>query len=446
MNENGKIIWSEGMFLRPQHFQQQDRYTANLLHGRIHPLHRYGWGFTTLTLDQNLLKIGKVALLECRGIFPDGTPFSLPEDDGLPLPLDIPADIYNEIVYLALPVRRPEAIEADSDLYQDSLARYRATDIDLRDINCGYESKAPLQVGTLKTTLVPASGERSGYTCLGIARVVEKQADQNLLLYDQYIPPTLNCLGIARLAGFIREIQGLLNARGETLAERVTQSGHGGVAEISDFLLLQLVNRFQQLFIHLSNCSSVHPEELYRQAIQLAGEMSTFFLPGKRPAALARYDHDDLQQTFTAVMDELRQLFGMVNVPLATRILLSKPKFGIYAAKKPDHSLLQNAVFVLAASAEVPPEHLRTNFPRQVKIGPLEEIHQLVNSVVPGITISPLPVAPRQIPYHMGFTYFELDKHSELWQKIQNSGGIAIHIGGNFPGLELEFWAIKKVE
>jgi type VI secretion system protein ImpJ len=24
------------------------------------------------------------------------------------------------------------------------------------------------------------------------------------------------------------------------------------------------------------------------------------------------------------------------------------------------------------------------------------------------------------------------------------SGGFAIHIGGNFPGLELELWAIKK--
>jgi type VI secretion system protein ImpJ len=87
---------------------------------------------------------------------------------------------------------------------------------------------------------------------------------------------------------------------------------------------------------------------------------------------------------------------------------------------------------------------LRSHFPLQVKIGPVEEIQQLVNSALPGISIQPLPVAPRQIPFHVGFTYFELNKHNPLWNKMTSSGGFAIHIGGNFPGLELEFWAIRK--
>ena len=442
MNEKGKVVWSEGMFLRPQHFQQHDRYVTNLIRGCCEPLQSYGWGFADLSLDQSLLKIGKVAITAARGIFPDGTPFNLPEDDALPLPLEIPADIYNETVYLVLPVQRPETIETDSDLSPDSLARFRSFALDRRDTTSGFESKAQVQVGGLELQ----SRERSGYACLGIGRIIEKQADQNVLLEERYIPPTLNCLAIPKLGGFIRELQGLLNTRGESLADRVTQSGHGGVAEIADFLLLQLVNRFQPLFNHFTQCSNLHPEDFFRQAIQLAGELSTFFLPGKRPAALARYDHDDLQTTFNSVMEELRQLLGMVNVPLATRIPLSKPKFGIYAAKKPDNELLTNAVFVLAANAQVPAEHLRTNFPRQIKIGPVEEIQQLVGSALPGISIQPLPVAPRQIPYHMGFSYFELNKHSEIWQKILTSGGFAFHIGGNFPGLELEFWAIKKVE
>jgi type VI secretion system protein ImpJ len=446
MNEKGKVVWSEGMFLRPQHFQQHDRYLTNLIHGCCEPLMSYGWGFSRLVLDQGLLKIGKIALTECCGIFPDGTPFNLPVDDNLPIALDIPADIYNEMVYLVLPLRRPESIETDSELSPDSLARYRSMNIDTRDVNSGFESRAQVQVGALKTELELHSKERSGHVCLGVVRIIEKQADQNVLLDDQYIPPTLHCPASPRLAGFLRELQGLLNARGESLAERVTQSGHGGVAEIADFLLLQLVNRFQPLFSHLSQISGLHPEDFYRHTIQLAGELSTFFLQGKRPAALAIYDHDNLQLTFNTVMEELRQLLGMVSVPLATRIPLTKPKFGIYAAKKPDTALLEGAAFVLAVNAQVPPEHLRTNFPRQIKIGPVEEIHQLVGSALPGIVINPLSVAPRQIPYHMGFTYFELDKHSDIWQKMLTSGGFAFHIGGNFPGLDLEFWAIKQVK
>ena len=172
--------------------------------------------------------------------------------------------------------------------------------------------------------------------------------------------------------------------------------------------------------------------------------MATFYRPNKRPAALPAYNHDDLQLAFTPVMEELRQLLAMVLEQNAIQIPLSKPKFGVYAAKRPDLNLLDNAIFVLAVNAQVPPETLRIHFPPQVKIGPVEDIQQLVRSALPGISIHPLPVAPRQIPYHAGFSYFELNKQSELWKKLPTSGGFAFHIGGTFPELELEFWAIKK--
>jgi type VI secretion system protein ImpJ len=123
---------------------------------------------------------------------------------------------------------------------------------------------------------------------------------------------------------------------------------------------------------------------------------------------------------------------------------LTPPKYGTRAAKIPDYNLLKDAFFVLAVKAQVPVEQLRSQFPTQVKIGPVEQIQQLVRSALPGITVHALPVAPRQIPYHAGFSYFELNKQGELWQQMQKSGGFAIHIAGEFPGLELEFWAIKN--
>jgi type VI secretion system protein ImpJ len=52
-------------------------------------------------------------------------------------------------------------------------------------------------------------------------------------------------------------------------------------------------------------------------------------------------------------------------------------------------------------------------------------------------------VAPRQIPFHAGFVYFELDQASEHWAQLKASGGVGLHVGGEFPGLKLEFWAIR---
>jgi type VI secretion system protein ImpJ len=60
-----------------------------------------------------------------------------------------------------------------------------------------------------------------------------------------------------------------------------------------------------------------------------------------------------------------------------------------------------------------------------------------------GIQLSALPVAPRQIPYHSGFAYFELNRNSEFWRELQQSGGFAVHVGGEYPNLELEFWAVR---
>ena len=107
-------------------------------------------------------------------------------------------------------------------------------------------------------------------------------------------------------------------------------------------------------------------------------------------------------------------------------------------------NLLRNANFYLAARAKVPAARLQADFPPTVKVGPGEEISQLVNLQLPGIEIQVVASIPPQIPYHAGYTYFELSKESDLWKKMEGSTGFAIHIGDNFPELEMELWAVKR--
>ena len=444
MAENNRTVWSEGMFLRPQHFQQHDRYIETLVKERCGNLTPYDWGVKKIAIDQRQLAMGKFALAECSGIFPDGTPFNLPKDDDLPLPVDIPTDVQNNIVYLSLPVRQPGTIEIDTDENRNNLARYHAFESEVRDHNTGSNATSAILVGKLNTRLLLERQERSGHVCIGVARVIESRVDKNVILDQGFIPPSLDCNAMPALNGFIKELFGLLHTRGEALGGRASEAGRGGVAEISDYMLLQMVNRVEPLFEHLQSIPALHPESFYRIAVQLAGELSTFCRPNKRPVSFPVYRHDDLQTSFMHVMEELRQLLSAVLEQNAIPIPLTAPKYGIRGAKVPDSNLLKDAVFVLAANAQVSKEQLRSSFPTQVKIGPVEQIQQLVRSALPGISIHALPVAPRQIPYHAGFAYFELNKQSELWKQMAQSGGFAIHIAGEFPGLELEFWAIKN--
>lgn len=445
MSDNSKVIWSEGMFLRPQHFQQHDRYLEALVHGRCKGLGHFGWGFGGLRLDRGQLQAGRLALAECWGAFQGGTPFDLPGEDEPPPPLELPLDAKNTLVYLALPIRRPGSPEADSAGFPDSLARYRLGEREVRDSNSGADGCYAVQVGGLRTRLMLAREERKGYECLGVAKVVEVRADKTVVLDEQFIPPALNCVG-GVLDSFLKELAGLLHIRGEALAGRVVESARGGASEIADFLLLQAMNRYEPLLAHLGGTAAgLHPEDFYRLGLQLAGELATYYrVEGKRPPAFPAYDHDDLQATFTPLIRELRELLSRVLEQNAVEIPLSNPQPGLYGAASLDANLLAGAVFVLAVKAGLPREELHAHFPKQVKIGPVEEISQLVRSAVQGIPIELLPAAPRQLPHHPGFSFFELNKQGEYWKKMSTSRGLAFYIGGKFPGLELRLWAIKK--
>ncbi|WP_348756900.1 type VI secretion system baseplate subunit TssK, partial [uncultured Aquincola sp.] len=245
------------------------------------------------------------------------------------------------------------------------------------------------------------------------------------------------------LDSYQREVLGMVRQRSEALAARLAQPGRAGVGEIADFVFLQTLNRTEPLLAHLPQLPVLHPERLYTVLLQLAGELSTF-RERKRPADYPPYRHDDLAPCFRAVMGDLRQSLSMVLEQTAIPIELQERNHGVRVAIIADIELQRRAQFVLAVNAQMPSEALRARFPSQVKIGPAERIRDLVNLALPGVAVKPMPVAPRQIPYHGGFSYFELEtRGSELWQQLERSAGLALHVSGDFPGIEFEFWAIR---
>jgi type VI secretion system protein ImpJ len=143
-------------------------------------------------------------------------------------------------------------------------------------------------------------------------------------------------------------------------------------------------------------------------------------------------------------MRELRQLLSQVREPDAVAIELQLHKSGVRVATINDLELLKKAGFVLAVNAQMPGETLRVRFPTQAKLAPADRLRDLVNLAMPGIGLRAMPMAPRQIPFHAGFNYFELDRGCDLWKELEQTGNLAMYIAGEFPGIELEFWAIRQ--
>src|SRR5215472_18163503 len=231
MSWDSKIVWSEGMFLRTQHFQQQDRYVERLVRGRTENLRPHPWGVSNLALNRSLLTTGRFAVAEAAGVFPDGTPFSIPDDADHPPPLELPENTRNKIVYLTVPIRQPGRREFSDSGPDEAITRYEAAEYESVDAVSGAESRAQLRVGRLRLRYALEDQDRSGYLSIGLARIVEVRPDKSVLLDENFIAPCLNCGCQTPLKGFVEELTGLLHARGEALAARLVQPGDKGVAD-----------------------------------------------------------------------------------------------------------------------------------------------------------------------------------------------------------------------
>jgi type VI secretion system protein ImpJ len=289
-----------------------------------------------------------------------------------------------------------------------------------------------------------ASGADGAFASLCVCTIVERRADGQVILDRAHVLPTLHVGASVVLRGWLSELRGLLAQRSEALAGRLAEPGRGGVGEIADFLFLMAVNRWRPLLDHLASLPALHPERMYATCIELLGELATFDQERRLVASLPPYNHDDLDASFKPVIVQLRLALGRTLEQTATPLTLQDLKHGIRVAIIADRTLLSTAAFVLAVGAQMSPEAIRQRFPAQSKVAPVEKLRDLVNLQLPGIGLRPLPVAPRQIPYHAGFNYFELDTRSDLWRLLERSGGIGMHVAGDFPGLELELWAIRQ--
>jgi type VI secretion system protein ImpJ len=359
--------------------------------------------------------------------------------------MDIPANTSNTPVYLALPLVTGNHVETRRVEQRDVLARYTAQETQVADSNAGDSSSSQVSCGLPDfRLLLGEQHNENAYVKLKVCDVLDTTPDGVTSLDPDFIPAYLYFHSSAFLESCLTEVISMLAHRGDILAERIRATGKVSGAEVGDFMMLQLINRFEPILRHHQGVEHLHPEQIYREFLGLLGELSTFASDSKRPRLDSRYQHNDLSQSFRKLMDAIRQVLSMVLEQHAVELALQQRQYGIQVSPLQDHTLLGSASFVLAASADCDCEELRRRLPAHLKIGPVERIRQLVNLHLPGIKVKPLPVAPRQIPFHSGKTYFALELSAEELSQLERSGGFAFHVSGEFTGLELTFWAIRS--
>ncbi|HZZ87408.1 MAG TPA: type VI secretion system baseplate subunit TssK [Caulobacteraceae bacterium] len=433
------------MFLRPQHFQQQDRFVDALIRARTEALRPYPWGLTALKVNASLASLGKFAIERCAGLFADGQPFSSPDDFPPPPPLDVPADTRDAIVYLTLPARQPGAVEfqATEDAGGGDSARFLVDEEDAADSFSDERTRETIETARPNLRLGVTRDQTYGRITVGLARIREVTNGQ-LIFDERYIPPTLDVRAAPRLSGFLSDIQGRVEQRVEELSLRAVESTDGGTDTIAAFLLLQSLNRWGPVLTHLESLPMVHPERLYETFVAMAGELSTFVRADRKPPAFPIYDHEKLQPTFEPVFDALQAALSAVFDRAAVQLPLERAGPGAYLSPITDRNLYQHGYFYLAVKAGASLDEIRGRFPSMAKVGALERMRQIVDSALPGVPLRHAPTPPPQIRVIPGYVYFELDRGVPDWRDFAAATALGLHVAGEWTDLRMELWCVKR--
>ena len=390
MSVYNKVVWSEGLFLQPQHFQQQDRYVERYVETRCQSLIATQLG---LHRDRDRTRFSEHRQVRAdasrRACSPTAPRFGCRTT----IRCRRRSTSAQTSAISCCTWRCRCAVPASSR----STVRRRPTD------SCATMS------ASCRRAMPPSGGgntalARSGGAAHAAPARERRHAGLRLRCRSRTwsnVAPTSRscstsvsfrpCCMRARRPGSRRSrpsCSGCCISAAKRLSGRVMATGRGAAAEFADFLMLQAINRYEPLLRALRR---------FRRGAS-RGSLSTLRARPRgswRPSPRRRSGRRSFPAIGTIgcanrsspVIASLRASLSVVLEQSAISIPLESKKFGISVAIVTDRSLYGTAVFILAARADLPSEELRRRFPAQLKIGPVEKIRDLVTLQLPGVPV-----------------------------------------------------------
>lgn len=445
-----KIVWSEGMYLAPHHFQAQNRYFEDSIQFAAGSLWSQGYGFSACRLDPDALRNGTVVLLEARGLFEDGLAFDMPESDPAPEPRSI-TGLFSPTasqltICLAIRKLSPEGQNCDMEALPGSSFRYVGDVRDLRDENTGTDEK-PVRLGRKNIRLLLESECGDDVLSLPLARII-RDGSGRFALDEAFIPPCLKFTAGHRLFEMLRRLVEILEEKSAAVA--LDQRGSNGKFQsglssrnISQFWFLHAVNSSLSPLRHLLLSKQGHPEELFCEMLRLAGALCTFGLE-VHPRSLPSYNHRNPEECFRQLDEHIRTHLEIAAPSKAVVIPLKKVERYFYAGEVTDPRCFDRSRWILGIQSQIGEADLIARTRQLVKVCSSKFIPELVKRALPGLALTHMSVPPSAIEAKVEHQYFSISRSGPCWEHIMQTKVAGVYVPGELPSPELELVVILE--
>lgn len=450
MKHLSKVVWSEGMYLGPHHFQAQARYFEDIVRFGLSSLWFEPCGLVGFELDAEALRNGTLSLVHGRGIFPDGLVFDMPESDPPPAPRNIaeafPPTQEKLTVLLAIPPRKPEGMNcALSESEDQDGMRYVAETVSLHDENTGRDDK-PVRLGRKRIRFLLDTENASEFLTLPLARVM-RDGSGHVVFDEHFIPPCVQIGASNSLMMMTRRLIDILEEKSATIASASQtrdkfQAGFSA-QEVSRFWFLHAINASLSPLRHLYLSKRGHPEELFSEFARLAGALCTFGLDS-HPAALPLYDHQHLENCFEQLDQHIRTHLELMVPTNVISIPLRPARKYFYEGEVTDARCLGRSRWIFGIQSRVGDADLISRTLQLVKICSAQFVPELVKRALPGLALAHMPVPPSAVSRKVESQYFGISKAGPCWDHIVQTKRVGVYVPGELPQPETELLVILE--
>jgi type VI secretion system protein ImpJ len=445
---SSKVLWGEGLFLRPQHFQRQDAYHEWRLAEAMRALHPYAWGVRSVRVDTHALGGHVLRLEELSLVLPDGDSINAPFDDALPPAVNLaglPVGA-NEVVFHAAvaTTRAAGANMVGNGADADAARRYAPLAQPTADL---FTQAAQADVSYLQRVvrLVGDHEPREHLVHVPVCRL-RRHASGVFELDPRFVPPSLQMQSSPELLAMVRRMIEMLQAKVDALygfhrepSRHVVEFRSG---DIASFWLLHTASTACAGLMHLRQHPGLHPERLYQRMLELAGSLLTFS-KAYRLSELPVYDHNAPGACFARLEDLLRDLLETVISTRYFSITLAETKPSFHVGRLDSGSISASTSFYVAVTASMPGTELVEAVPLRFKVGAPDDVDKLVLSATAGVRVTHLSQVPAPIPVRPGAHYFAIEPRGPLYERMLAAQAISIYVPSGMPDLQLELMALN---
>ncbi len=439
------LFWHQGLFLQPQHFQQEDIYFQSLLTPFYQFIQPHFWGIKNLEIS-NIISGSSFEKPKGEFLFQDMTYVVCPGNaqiEARPIDESWMEEGKSVTVYIGLKkfdsAGKNVTVLSKLENLSEVTTRFVTTaDHDeIQDLHQGDGPPANMKnlFYVLKIFFEPEKQQLGDYSLIPIAEL-KKDAD-TIKISNTYAPPCIDITGSDPLMKIITEIKKMIASRANQLEaykrEKGIHTAEFGSRDMVFLLALRSLNRYVPLFFHMTEVQPVHPCNVYALLRQLTGELSSFSeeinVLGEQEDGtrlIFNYDHLNLRKCFASAQELITKLLDDITAgPDYITPLIYDGAY--YAAELPPLIFEGGNRFYLVFKTEADSDSIIQHVESIVKMSSRESLPILIARALGGVSVTHLQTPPQELPRRANSLYFEIDHHSDQWGNVERGRNVALY-------------------